>query len=66
MITLFADASTSDYPGVVQNTAQKWSEIFVSSFQSAFGQIVSANDFYIGLFETELKNDEIITNIKYP
>ena len=41
MITLFADASTNDYPGVVQNTAQKWSEIFVSSFQSAFGQIVS-------------------------
>tara|TARA_B100000131_G_scaffold319415_1_gene365259 strand:- start:5051 stop:5920 length:870 start_codon:yes stop_codon:yes gene_type:complete len=29
-------------------------------------RIVSANDFYIGLFETELKNDEIITNIKYP
>ena len=27
---------------------------------------VSANDFYYGLFETEIKNDEILTNIKYP
>ena len=41
MNILFADVTTSEYPGVVQNTAQKWSEIFVSSFQSAFGQIVS-------------------------
>ena len=27
---------------------------------------VSANDFYYGLFETEIKDDEILTNIKYP
>ena len=41
MNTLFADVTINDYPGVVQNTAQKWSDIFVSSFQSAFGQIIS-------------------------
>ncbi len=29
-------------------------------------RIVSANNFYLGLFETELKEDEIITNICYP
>jgi len=29
-------------------------------------RFLSANDFYLGLFETELKNDEIITNVKYP
>ena len=29
-------------------------------------RIVSANDFYYGLFETEIKDDEILTNIKYP
>jgi len=27
---------------------------------------VFANDFYYGLFETEIKDDEILTNIKYP
>ena len=27
---------------------------------------VSANDFYYGLFETEIKDDEILTDIKYP
>ena len=29
-------------------------------------RLISANDFFHGLFETELKSDEIITNIKYP
>jgi small-conductance mechanosensitive channel len=41
MNILFADIVTTEYPVLVQNTAKKWSEIFVSSFQSAFGQIVS-------------------------
>ena len=29
-------------------------------------RIVSANNFYYGLFETEIKDGEILTNIKYP
>ena len=29
-------------------------------------RFISASKFYLGLFETELKSDEMITNIKYP
>ena len=54
---------------IQQQNYQLWQSHWMQSL-FVFGlngkRIVSANDFYIGLFETKLKDDEIITNIHYP